>query len=80
LVNLYPLMTKEEIQIQLGKRIVKLREAKDLKQIELARKLDIEDSALRRIEKGRTNCTLWLLHRISVALEISLSDLVDFKE
>ena len=70
-------MTKEEIQIKPGEKIVKLRQAKGLKQIELARKLDIEDSALRRIEKGKTNCTLWLLHRISNALEISLPELVD---
>lgn len=73
-------MTKEEIQIKLGEKIVKLRQAKGLKQIELARKLDIEDSALRRIEKGKTNCTLWLLHRISTALEISLPELVDFNK
>jgi ribosome-binding protein aMBF1 (putative translation factor) len=36
-------MTKEETQIKFGKRIVKLREAKGLKQIDLAYKLDIED-------------------------------------
>ncbi len=73
-------MTKDQIQILLGEKIVKLRKDKGLKQIDLAHKLDIEDSALRRIEKGRTNCSLWLLHRISEALEVSLSDLVNFKE
>lgn len=80
MVNQYPSMTKEELQIKLGKKIVKLREAKGLKQIDLAHKLEIEDSALRRIEKGRTNTTLWMMQRISDALEINLSDLVNFNE
>jgi ribosome-binding protein aMBF1 (putative translation factor) len=71
-------MTKEEIQIKLGDRIVQLRKSKGIKQIDLAHKLEIEDSALRRIEKGRTNCTLWLLHRISKALDISLPELLKF--
>ena len=80
MVNQYPLMTKEELQIKLGKKIVKLREAKGLKQIDLAHKLEIEDSALRRIEKGRTNTTLWMMQRISDALEINISELVSFSD
>jgi ribosome-binding protein aMBF1 (putative translation factor) len=73
-------MTKEEIQRKVGQRIVDLRKTKGLKQIELAYKLDIEDSALRRIEKGRTNCTIWLLYRISEALEVSLPELLNFEK
>lgn len=73
-------MTKEEIQVELGNRIVHLRKTKGIKQIDLANKLGIEDSALRRIERGKANCTLWLLYRISEAFEISLSDLVSFPE
>jgi len=72
-------MTKEEIQLKLGDRIVQLRKTKGIKQIDLANKLEIEDSALRRIERGKTNCTLWLLLRISEALEISLPELVNFE-
>lgn len=76
----YALMTKQEIQIKLGEKIIKLRQLKGLKQIELAHKLDIEDSALRRIEKGRTNTTLWMMQRICDALEISFPELVNFDE
>jgi transcriptional regulator with XRE-family HTH domain len=73
-------MTKKEIQIKLGERIVKLREAKGLKQIDLANKLELDDSAIRRIEKGRTNPTLETLYKLSNALEISLSELVNFDD
>lgn len=71
-------MNKQEIQKKLGERIVLLRTQKGLKQIDLAQKLEIEDSALRRIEKGKTNCTIWTLHLISKALEVSLPDLLNF--
>ena len=70
-------MTKEEIQKQVGSRIVQLRKDRGMKQIELAHLLEIEDSALRRIESGRTNCTIWLLFRISNAFNISLAELLN---
>ena len=71
-------MTKSEIQYNIGERIVFLRKLRGLKQFELADKIGIEDSALRRIEKGRTNCTIWLLYRISFALEFSLEEFFTF--
>lgn len=73
-------MTKEELQIKLGSRIVQLRKAKGIKQYELANKIDIEDSALRRIERGKANCTLWTLTLISKALEITLPELLNFED
>lgn len=71
-------MTKQELQEKLGANIVKYRLQKGLKQYELADKLDIEDSALRRIEKGRTNITIWMLQRIAEKLEISISEFLEF--
>ncbi|MFA5154279.1 MAG: helix-turn-helix transcriptional regulator [Clostridia bacterium] len=71
-------MTKEELQLKLGANIVKYRLEKGLKQYELADKLEIEDSALRRIEKGRTNISVWLLQCISEKLEIQVSQLLKF--
>lgn len=71
-------MTKQELQIKLGANIVKYRIEKGLKQYELADKLEIEDSALRRIEKGRTNISIWLLHRIAEKLELPITNLMDF--
>jgi len=71
-------MTKQELQIKLGANIVKYRLEKGLKQYELADKLEIEDSALRRIEKGRTNISIWLLHRIAEKLELPITNLLNF--
>jgi len=69
--------TKTEIDFinKLGKRIVSLRKDRDLKQIDLAIKINIEDSALRRIESGRTNPTLKTLLRIAEGLEVSINEL-----
>ena len=58
-----------------GEHIVQLRQAKGLTQVELASRMDIEDSALRRIEKGRTNPTLKTLYLIAHELEVPLQEL-----
>jgi len=64
---------------KLGKRIVALRKEKNLKQIDLAIKINIEDSALRRIESGRTNPTVKTLLRIAEGLEVEFLDLFGFE-
>ena len=70
------LSNKEKAYIVLlGKRIVELRKERNMMQIELATMLNIEDSALRRIESGRTNPTLKTLLRIAEALDVALIDL-----
>ena len=67
---------KEFIQ-KLGRRIVALRKEKKMKQIDLATKINIEDSALRRIESGRTNPTLKTLLRIAEGLDTSIITLMN---
>jgi len=62
---------------KLGENIVRLRKEKKLKQIDLAINLDIEDSALRRIEKGRTNPTIKTLYLIAKELGVKVKDLID---
>lgn len=64
--------------ILLGKRIVHLRKERNMMQIELAAILNIEDSALRRIESGRTNPTIKTLLRIAEALDVALIDLLHY--
>lgn len=66
---------KEFIQ-KLGKRIVALRDERKMKQIDLATKINMEDSALRRIESGRTNPTLKTLLRIAEGLDVSIITLI----
>ncbi len=63
---------------KLGDRIVEFRKEKGLKQIDLSFMVGIEDSALRRIEKGRVNTTINMLRRIAKELNISVSELLDF--
>ena len=74
------LTTEEKEYIKkIGKRIVQFREKQNMKQIDLAIKLNIEDSALRRLESGRTNPTIKTLLRIAIGLNIELKDLFDFQ-
>lgn len=65
---------------KIGKRIVELRKEKDIKQIDLATSINIEDSALRRIESGRTNPTVKTLLRIADALGVELTELLQFEK
>ncbi len=62
-----------------GRRIIILRKKKNIKQKDLAITVNIEDSALRRIESGRTNPTLKTLLRIAEGLDIYICDLFIFE-
>lgn len=66
-------MDEEKYIKAIGKNIVNLRTEKNLKQIDLAYKVGIEDSALRRIESGRTNPTIKTLLKIAHALNVELT-------
>lgn len=69
-------MDDKEFLIKLGNKIVELRTEKGLRQIDLSDLIGIEDSALRRIEKGRVNSSINMLRKIAKALNVSISDLV----
>lgn len=71
-------MDKSKILIQIGKRIKEVRESKGISQIELVGRMEgnIDATNISRIESGRTNPTIITLYRISTALEISLSELL----
>ena len=70
-------MDGSELSKSLGARIRKLREEKNITQQDLAALCNFEKSNMARIEAGRTNPTFFTLHKISVALKVSLSQLVD---
>ena len=61
---------------QIGLSIKKIRKANKLTQLDLAALLNIEDSALRRIENGRTNPTIKTLIRIAKVLDIKVTELL----
>jgi len=70
-------MNESELSKSLGSRIRKLREERDISQQDLAALCNFEKSNMARIESGRTNPTFLTLYKISVALKVSLSLLID---
>lgn len=73
-------MEKEELLRLLGKRIKELRLERGMSQVDLVAKMqgNIDTTNISRIEAGRTNPTIYSLYRLSEALEISMSELVNF--
>ena len=69
----------QDFQKKLGKRIKSLRELKGISQQELASFCDFEKSNMSRIEAGRTNPTVITLLKISKALSIKLTELIDIE-
>ncbi len=75
-------MEKTELLKKVGKKIQELRLSKDMKQVDLAAKIqgDIDTTNISRIESGRTNPTIYTLYRIAEALEVSLTDIIHLEE
>lgn len=71
-------MEQKEFQLKLGKRIAKLRKQKKISQVDFAYMLDKEKQNLNRIEKGKTNPTIWTLNQIAKLLEIPIQKLFDW--
>ena len=70
-------MDNDNLYLKIGLKIRELRIYQNLSLQELSDKLDIEYNNLIRIEKGRTNPTLSTLYKISQALNVKLTDIVD---
>jgi len=62
----------------LGRRIRSLRRARDLSQEQLAEKAGISDKYLGELERGQKNVSVSVVERISAALDVEISDLLDF--
>jgi transcriptional regulator with XRE-family HTH domain len=60
---------------KLGERIRKLRTKAGLSQEELAEKAKLDLTSVSEIESGLRNPSLKTIHKISLALKISLQDL-----
>ncbi|AOW10473.1 helix-turn-helix domain-containing protein [Flavobacterium gilvum] len=73
-------MEKSDLLELLGKRIKELRLERGMSQVDLVAKMqgNIDTTNISRIEAGRTNPTVYSLYRLSEALEISMSELVNF--
>jgi transcriptional regulator with XRE-family HTH domain len=70
-------MNESELLKSLGVRIRNLREERKISQQNLAAMCNFEKSNMARIESGRTNPTFLTLYKISSALNVSISLLVD---
>jgi transcriptional regulator with XRE-family HTH domain len=67
----------KEVLVKFGERLKSLRIAKGMTQEELAFAADIELSQVHRLESAKTNATLSTLTAISLALEVTLSQLFE---
>lgn len=71
-------MTKDKLKKLVGKRIVELRTNKGWTQADLARAAGKDRQAIEKLENGRVNPTLYSLLEIAAALEVPLSEMVEF--
>ncbi len=70
-------MTRDKLKKKIGQRIIEFREQKGWSQSDLARACNKDRQAIEKLENGKVNPTVYTLHEIANALEISLSKLVD---
>ena len=69
---------KQELLEEFGKRLRHIRSSKDLTQVDLAYKGHFDRNYIGMLERGERNPSLKNLKRIADALEISLSELLNF--
>lgn len=73
-------MNSDQILKKIGSRIKEIRELKGISQQDLASTCNFEKANMSRIESGRTNFTISTLYKISQALEITISELVEVEK
>lgn len=71
-------MQKTTYLKKLGARIVELRTQKGWSQRDLAFACGKEPQSIERIENGKSNPTAFYLKELADALEVKVSDFVDF--
>ncbi len=73
------LLSKIEIQKRIGENIATARKSKNFTQMELSYQLDIDRQSVNRIEKGRTNISVYLLLEIIEILEVTPNEILKIK-
>lgn len=74
------IMDKKELQIAISKRIIQLREEKNISQSELGALCNMDKSNMSRIESGKTSPAIFTLYTIATKLEVDFSELFIFPE
>jgi transcriptional regulator with XRE-family HTH domain len=67
----------EETLLQIGDRVRSLRKEKGWSQEDLANKTDIDLSYIGYIENGKHNITIKKLLQLSIAFNVSITDLIN---
>ena len=70
-------MTKDELKIAIGKRIIELRTEKGWSQSDLARACNKDRQAIEVLENGKVNPTIYTLYEVAKGLKVSLSELTE---
>ena len=70
-------MEKQELNIKIAERIVHYRKSLDLSQEDLGALLDVSKQNIQMIESGKRNPGTFLLRKISNALGVTLSELLE---
>jgi transcriptional regulator with XRE-family HTH domain len=66
--------------VKLGKRVLRLRQNKNLAQRTLSYISDIDNSKISKIERGMINISYTTIKRLAIALEITQSQLIDLND
>jgi len=69
----------EAMNRALGRRIVALRQARKLKQIDIVRRSGVSQRTMTSIERGRGSPSIRTLAKIAVALDMPWQELVNFR-
>jgi transcriptional regulator with XRE-family HTH domain len=70
---------KRDILIKFGEKVREIRKEKGLSQEQLSFKADMHRTYIGMIERAEKNITLVNIEKIANALEISVNDLMNFK-
>lgn len=73
-------MEKQELLSAIGKRIKSLRLEKGLTIETLAYSSDVTFATMSRIEHGKVNASVYVLYKISSALEVELGEMLDVED
>jgi len=71
-----PVMEKEALLEQFGKRIKSIRIEKNISQTAFAKRCNMDKGSICRIESGKTNVSYITLFKISKALEVKIEKIV----
>ena len=73
------LVDKREFLDKLGKNVVRLRSEKNWSQSDLARACFKDRQSVERLENGKINPSIFYLNEIAEALEIPVSQVLNFE-